>query len=209
LTFTDFVLAHLPPPPGRVLEVGCGEEGGVTPALAAAGYDALGIDPRAPVGPCYRSVSLAELDDPGPFEAVVCGRVLHHVNPLGPALDKLARLAPLLVVDEFSHERIDERAREWYESQHRILTLAGREPKGPPDLGEWRWRHPDLHTLDTVKRELDVRYRARVLEPRPYLYRWLRGPSSEELERGLIEAGAIQPIGWRYVGERLGDPSPT
>jgi 2-polyprenyl-3-methyl-5-hydroxy-6-metoxy-1,4-benzoquinol methylase len=46
--FLEFVLSRLPRAPARVLEVGCGIEGGVTPALAACGYDVLGIDPDAP-----------------------------------------------------------------------------------------------------------------------------------------------------------------
>src|SRR5829696_6275546 len=100
--FTEFALSQLPPAPQRVLEVGCGQEGGVAPALAEAGYDVLAIDPEAPEGALYRRVTLEELDDPGPFDAVVAGRVLHHVHPLGPALDKLARLASLLIVDEFA-----------------------------------------------------------------------------------------------------------
>src|SRR6266540_4211333 len=93
--FTAFALSQLPKPPRRVLEVGCGHEGGVAPGLAVVGYDVLAIDPHAPEGPLYRQVSLEELDDPGPFDAVVAGRVLHHVHPLGPALDKLAARSQL------------------------------------------------------------------------------------------------------------------
>src|SRR6266542_4468328 len=73
--FTEFALSQLPGPPRRVLEVGCGYQGGVAPALAAAGYDVLAIDPDAPEGPLYRAIALEELDDPGPFDAVVAGRV--------------------------------------------------------------------------------------------------------------------------------------
>jgi len=49
--FTEFVLHHLPPAPARVLEIGCGDRGGVVPALVDAGYDALGVDPRAHATP--------------------------------------------------------------------------------------------------------------------------------------------------------------
>src|SRR2546423_1868947 len=136
--FLDFVVERLAPAPARVLEVGCGPEGGVTPALAKAGYDVLGVDPRAPDGPLFRRVALEELDAPGPFAAIVASRVLHHVRPLGPALDKLARLAPLLLLDEFAPELIDEPARDWYAAQYRMLVAAGGDPPGPADLGEWR-----------------------------------------------------------------------
>lgn len=81
MTFSDYVLGRLPPPPLRILEVGCGDQGGVTPALVAAGYDVLASDPRAPEGPHYRGIALEELE-PEPFAAVVAGRVLHHVTPI-------------------------------------------------------------------------------------------------------------------------------
>jgi methyltransferase family protein len=185
-----------------VLEVGCGYEGGVARELAAAGYDVLAIDPNAPEGPLYRRVTLEDLEDPGPFDAVVAGRVLHHVHPLGPALDKLAGLAPLLLLDEFAWNHMDEPTVDWYESQHRLLLAAGREPKGPPNLAEWRAKHQDLHPYETLRAELDARFDERHFEWRPYLYRWLRGPATESLEEGLIQAGAIRPIGVRYAGVR-------
>jgi len=202
--FLDFVLDRLPAPPARVLEVGCGPEGGVTPALADAGYDVLGIDPAAPEGPLFRSVSLEELEEPGPFAAVVASRVFHHVDPLGTALAKVARLAPLLLVDEFAPERIDGSTRAWYEAQHRLLAAAGADPPGPPDLGEWAARHPGLHPSHHVIRELEARFDTQYLEWRPYLYRWLGGPASEALEQGLVGAGAIHALGFRYAGTRRG-----
>jgi hypothetical protein len=200
--FTTFTLSHLPAPPQRVLEVGCGREGGVAPALADAGYDVLAIDPEAPEGRLYRRTTVEELEDPGPFDAVVAGRVLHHVDPLGPALDKLAGLAPLLLVDEFAWNHMDEPTVDWYESQHSVLAAAGREPKGPSHLAEWRAKHQDLHPYETLRAEVDARYEERHFEWRPYFYRWLGGPASEELEAGLIQAGAIRPIGFRYAGVR-------
>ena len=136
MDFAAFVLSQLPSEPQRVLEIGCGPEGGVAPALAGAGHSVLAIDPEAPEGPLYRRVTLEELDHPGPFDAVVCGRVLHHVRPLGSALDKLAALAPLLVVDEFAWNQIDEPTQAWYERRHRELVAGGREPEGPASLDE-------------------------------------------------------------------------
>jgi SAM-dependent methyltransferase len=202
LDFTEFALSQLASAPRRVLEVGCGREGGVAPALAAAGYDVLAIDPDAPEGPLYRRMTLEELDEAAPFDAVVAGRVLHHVDPLEAALDKLARLAPLLILDEFAWNHLDEATTDWYEAQHRLLVSAGREPSGPPDLGEWRGRHEDIHPYETLRSELDVRYDERYFEWRPYLYRWLEGPATESLEAALIDVGAIRPIGFRYAGVR-------
>src|SRR5438874_8777367 len=104
--FATFVLSQLPPPPRRVLEIGCGTEGGVVPVLIDAGYDAIGVDPRAPAGERFRQTDFRAVDEE--FDIVVAGRVLHHVHPLDEALDRVAELAPVLVVDEFAWDRIDD-----------------------------------------------------------------------------------------------------
>jgi hypothetical protein len=198
--FADFVLERLPPPPARVLEVGCGREGGLVELLLSHGYDALGVDPEAPEGDRFLRADLRAAD--GGWDAVVAGRVLHHVDPLDPALDHLARLAPLVLVDEFAFDRIDADALEWYEAQHRILRASGREPPGPATIEEWRRRHPGLHPHETVLGGLRARYDEETLEWLPYLHRWLRGPSSEALEASLVGVGAIPALGYRFAGRR-------
>lgn len=202
--FIEFVLYQLPPPPRRILEVGCGREGGLVPALAEAGYDAVGVDPQAPVGDRFVQARFQEVDL-GAFDAVVAGRVLHHVDPLGDGLDRLAAVAPLLLVDEFAWDLIDEPAREWYENQHRLLAAAGVQPPGPPSLEEWRWRHPGLHPHGPLLAALRERYEETALEWVPYLHRWLGGPASEALETALTGAGAFPAIGWRWAGARRAD----
>jgi methyltransferase family protein len=200
--FATYALSQLPDAPARVLEIGCGEEGGVTPALVEAGYDTVAVDPRAPDGPRYRRLRFQDLADES-YDAVVAERVLHHVHPLDQSLDKLAALAPLLVLDEFAWDRIDEPTQAWYEARHRALRSNDEAPDGPPDLETWRANWTDLHRADALRRALVARYDERVYEPRPYLYRWL-GAESEALEAELVSAGAIQPVGFRWVGVRLG-----
>ena len=204
--FATFVLEHLPPPPRRVLEVGCGREGGLVELLAARGYDTLGVDPDAPAGDRFLRATFQEPGDellPGPWDVVVAGRVLHHVHPLDEGLDALAQLAPLLLVDEFAWDRVDAGAQDWYEGQHRLLRAAGAEPVGPPDLDEWRARHhAELHPHDVLVPALRARYDELVLEWVPYLHRWLGGPSSEGLEQSLVDAGAFPAIGYRWAGAR-------
>ena len=203
--FGTFVLKQLPPPPQRILEVGCGREGGLVELLADAGYDVLGVDPHAPEGERFVQSTFQEASNRlllGEFGAVVAGRVLHHVNPLDAGLDLLASFAPLLVVDEFACDRIDRAAQDWYEGQHRMLRATGAEPNGPSDLDEWRVRHPGLHAHDVVLAALRARYDERTLEWVPYLSRWLGGPSSESLEQTLIDAELIPAIGYRWAGSR-------
>lgn len=198
--FATFVLSQLPPPPRRVLEIGCGDAGGVVSALVDAGYDAIGVDPRAPEGERFRRVDFREAD--GEYDAVVAGRVLHHVRPLGEALDRVAALAPLLVVNEFAWDRIDAAAQDWYEGQRRTLVAAGADPPGPPSIDEWRRKHRDLHPHESLLGGLRERYRERTFEWVPYLYHWLGGPSSESLEEALVAAQALPAIGWRWAGVR-------
>jgi hypothetical protein len=198
--FLAYALARLPEPPARVLEVGCGDAGGLAPALADAGYDVLAIDPVAPEGPLYRRTTLAELDDPGPFRAAVAGRVLHHLDPLGPALDKLAGLAPLLIVDEFDCDRIDDGARDWYAVEYRALAARGEPPHAPSDLDEWRTAHPGLHPYSALRAELDLRYETCDTVWVPYLHRWLRDEAAKAREEQSIEDGELEPIGFRYTG---------
>ena len=202
MDFADFVLNNLPPAPARVLEVGCGTEGGIARTVLAAGYDVLAIDPDAPAGEPYQRVTLEELDEPEPFDAAVAGRVLHHVHPLEPALDKLAGLAPLVLIDEFAWNHMDDATIDWYENRHRALRHAGQDPNAPMQISDWLARHRDLHSYETLRRELDSRYDQRYFERRPYLYRWLRDPATRSLEEAAIAAGEIQPIGWRYAGVR-------
>jgi SAM-dependent methyltransferase len=203
--FGTFVLKQLPPAPQRVLEVGCGHEGGVVELLAGAGYDVLGVDPHAPEGERFLRTTFQEARNRlllEGFDAVVAGRVLHHVNPLDEGLDLLAAIAPLLIVDEFASDRIDRAAQDWYEGQHRMLRAAGAEPNGPAALDEWRERHPGLHPHVVLLAALRARYDELELEWLPYLSRWLGGPSSESLEQTLIDAELIPAIGYRWAGVR-------
>jgi len=198
--FGTFVLNQLGPPPGRVLEVGCGREGGIVALLSEAGYDALGVDPAAPDGPNFRRARFEDVD--GEWDAAVAGRVLHHVHPLGDGIAHLASLAPLLLVDEFACDLIERNGQDWYEGQHRMLVAAGAAPPGPPSLDEWGGRHADLHAHGVLLDALRAHYEERSLEWVPYFHRWLGGPSSEALERALVGAGAFPAIGYRWAGVR-------
>ena len=180
--FTEFVLHHLPRAPARVLEIGCGDRGGVVPALVDAGYDAIGVDPRAPTGARYRQADFREVD--GAFDAIVAGRVIHHLVPLGDAVERMAELAPLLVVDEFAWDLIDPELQTWYEAERELRP----EAVGPPSLDEWRWKHPGLHPHDAVLAALRAHYGERTLEWVPYFHHWLGDVESPDR------------IGYRWAG---------
>jgi SAM-dependent methyltransferase len=182
----EFVLAELPPAPARVLEIGCGQ-GQLARAIAAAGYGVLAVDPEAPDGALFRRTTIEDLDDPGPFGAVVASRSLHHVHDLPAAVDKAADLlgaGGCVVLDEFGWERLDGRSAE------RVGI----------SLEEWYEEHAHLHTSEEILRELDRRFSRRSFSWEPYLYRESRKIVSQDEERKLLAADAINAVGFRYVG---------
>jgi SAM-dependent methyltransferase len=198
----EFVLSQLPPAPARVLEVGCGD-GELARVLATRGYEVVAIDPRAPAGELFRPVSLEQFTDPGPFDAVVANRSLHHIHDLPRALDKVARLLGpegRLIVYEHAWDRLDEPTARWY-LEHRSAAGHGSPSSLEACLADWREYHAGLHSYATLREALDRRFTERGFAWSPYLYGELGGDLEHE-ERALIETGAIQATGFYYVGER-------
>jgi SAM-dependent methyltransferase len=196
-----FVTSQLPPTPVRVLEVGCGE-GDLARALASRGYRVVAIDPQAPDGEIFERVSLEDFADPGPFDAVVASRALHHIPALHEALDKVAdllRAGGELIVHEHAWDRMNQSTARWY--------LRRRGAAGPDTprsaqrfLADWEADHAGLHGYGELRAALDRRFRERWFTWTPYLYGELGGVEAEREERALIEAGEIQATGFCYVG---------
>jgi SAM-dependent methyltransferase len=87
----------LPPPPARILDAGCGE-GALSRRLMDAGYAVTSVDADPAAVAAARTAGvpavhgdLASYDDE-PFDAVVMLLSLHHMHPLGAALDRVTRL---------------------------------------------------------------------------------------------------------------------
>lgn len=198
----SFLRTHLPGAPARVLEVGCGR-GDLARTLAGYGYEVVAIDPDAPPGELFQAVSLEEFATEQTFDAVVARRSLHHIPDLPGAVMKIASvLAPegRLILDEHACDRLDEKTARWYLERLKVsnpdaaVSLAA-------CLADWESDHADLHGYEAMRKELDRHFSERFFEWMPYLYGELVGVDEEE-ECALIEAGAIQAMGFRYVGER-------
>ena len=209
--FEEFVRAHVPAPPARLLEVGCGQ-GELTTALAVAGYDVLGIDPAAPEGDLFRRLMLEDLDDePGRYDGVIAARSLHHIRDLEAAVDKIISLLRpdgVLVVEEFVWDRLDEPTLEWLYEQRRALAANGSHepPSSMEELrAEWKAEHLGLHGDESIRLTLAARFEEQAFVRTPYLFRLLGDAATEVLEQALIDAGAIQALGFRYAGR----PSPA
>ena len=162
MSLASFVLRYLPPPPARVLEIGCGPVGELTYAIAAAGYDIVAVDPMAPEGPLFRRIPFEDFTEPGPFDAVVASLAMHHIGDLRRTA---ARIMDLLVpggrfiLEEWDRERLlDEATARWYFHQRHAAAATGLhtgDASLPPRYEEWRrsWiaDHSDLHGYTAMR----------------------------------------------------------
>ena len=208
-----FVRDQLPPPPARVLELGCGWLGGFVPALRLEGYDAIGIDPEAPVGPEFHQVEFEQYETRESADAVVASTSLHHVADVQDVVDRIGRaLAPggVVVVVEWAHELFDEATAEWC-----FARLGATD-----DDASWLHHHRDrwkesgqdwdsyrrvtlegegLHPATAIVEALDARFERLELTRGPYYFTALDGTSRDE-EQAAIDADEIRPGSIRFVG---------
>jgi SAM-dependent methyltransferase len=189
---TAFVRATVAPPPARVLEIGAGD-GELAGALTAAGYEVVAIDPGSEAGN-VRRLALHELEEE-PFDVAVAVVSLHHIEPLGESLERLASLVRpggLLVIDEVDFERVDECAARWW------LARSG-HPGEPADLVA----HVDhMHSLARLREALRPHFELGEPVRGAYLYRWNIPTDVRAEEEAGIAAGELPAMGARLVGIR-------
>lgn len=226
------VAAALPASPTRVVEIGCGAQGGLVPRLLAEGYDAVGVDPEAPDGPAYHCVEFEQYDVGAPVHAVVACTSLHHVHDLDVALDKVAAaLTPegVVVILEWDWSRFDEATARWCFSRqpapsspstptseedhahgadhswlaHQRAEWTASGQPWPDYLKGWA-AGEGLHPAAVVLNALDRRFDRALQERTPYLFAELDDTSWAD-EQAAIDAGDVKATGVYYVGRARRD----
>jgi SAM-dependent methyltransferase len=179
-----------------VLEIGAGD-GWLARHLRDQGYEVDAIDPGGEVDG-VRPVALVEIDDDGePFDAAVAVVSLHHVEPLGPSLERLAAVivpGGRVIVDEFDVERLDERAAAWWLARRDRGDLTAAEVVA--DLRE------HLHPVAELSRQLARDFIVGEPVRGPYLHRWDLPLGLRSAEERAIAGGELPATGARIVGVR-------
>jgi SAM-dependent methyltransferase len=206
------VRGRLPEPPARLLEIGCGPQGGFVPRLASSGYSAIGVDPEAPEGVDYRQSVFEHADLEGRFDAVVASTSLHHVadpaEVIGRVADVLAAEGTFVVI-EWACEDFDEPTARWCFARlgpdedagwlhRRRDEWAGSGQEWDTFLRGWAERER-IHGASALVELLDGSFDRLHLARGAYFFPDLAG-TSEEDELAAIEAGQIRATRVDYVG---------
>ncbi len=211
-TLWPWVRSHLPAAPARVVEIGCGPLGGFVPMLAAAGYDAVGVDPEAPDELGFHRTEFERYPAGRPVDAIIACTSLHHVADLDDVADRMAAaLVPggALIVVEWAVELFDEPTARWcfdrlsdvddetnWLQRHREAWWDSGRP-WDVYLGQWAREH-GIHTGKAIEHALDARFQPQLVAQDPYFFADLDDTTYAD-EQAAIDTGEIRPTGIRYV----------
>jgi SAM-dependent methyltransferase len=211
-TLWPFVRTWVPPPPAQVLEIGCGTRGGFVPMLRSDGYEAMGIDPKAPDEPHYQRTEFELAELPRRVDAVIACTSLHHLRDPAEVIDRMISTLTsdgAIIVVEWAWEAFDEQTAAWCFSRlgaeesetwlhrHRARWLASGQ-EWPQYLHEWAERE-GLHSGEMLIGLLDDRLTCKLLEHGPYFFPDLVGTTDVQ-EQEAIDAEEIRATRIDWVG---------
>ncbi|MBP9093281.1 class I SAM-dependent methyltransferase [bacterium] len=124
-------------PKSRVLDVGCGG-GAIAAAMTKGGLLVTAIDPSQSAVEKTTSLGVtcfnSELEkfEHEEFDALLCSRSLHHMQPLDKAISAAHRLLKpngLLLVEDFGYERVDQKTAIWLFNLAQLIAAEQRTDK--------------------------------------------------------------------------------
>jgi ubiquinone/menaquinone biosynthesis C-methylase UbiE len=164
------------------------------------------------------------------FDCVIFNRTLHHLSALPQTMAKVKRLLKQggrIICQDYAYDRFDEQTACWLYQMQRLLFLSGRYDANPATLPEepasieamrtaWLTRASEHH-LNQYEEMMSALHEAchgHLFAWVPYLFVYIgngiRHVSVEQerellaflkrIEQYLIEHGAIQAVGFRFVG---------
>jgi SAM-dependent methyltransferase len=190
----DTVIAAQLPEGARVLDVGCGD-GALADRLAGLGFEALGVDPGAPVHPRLIRERVEQARSLGSVDAVIAVMALHHadLSAVTPAVRAHLRAAGRLFVYDFDWTAFDDRAAAW---------LASHDPSNADNsVAGWRREHAGLHPGADMRQALSAAFAPVVEVRRPYLARMLGRADLEAEEHALIDARLLPALGFWLIAQ--------
>jgi SAM-dependent methyltransferase len=222
--------AQLPGKSLRILEVGCGG-GRLAARLQADGHTVVALDTsdEAVQQALQRGVDAHRAEWPDfdgeAFDVILFTRSLHHIHHLDAAVERAAQLlvpGGLIVLEEFDFEASTAAEIAWVYGVLKLLHSGGHlnleadtMPKqlllsgGDPHV----WQHDhDLHSVPAMRGAVEKYFTLQVDAPALYLYRYILPLLPEDgyalaeavldMERRLVEAGALRSIGRWIIGRK-------
>ena len=216
----EFVLSRLPAHARDILEVGCGE-GELAQRLGSEGFKVVALDSS---GDCVEAARARgvdartgewpiEIGEDQRFDAVLFTRSLHHIHQLDAAVAAaVAALRPggRIIVEDFRIEADSARTQAWFGGLVRLLDAGNlfRERSAAETILEkldLREHQRELHASTAMAQAL--RSHGKVEEQdAAYYFRYAEAQVEPKIARllldyelSLIDAGAIDPLGKRFV----------
>jgi SAM-dependent methyltransferase len=214
----------------RVLDVGCGN-GLLARRLAEAGLDVTALDAslkrtERAAGLRYVEADFLGFED-APYDALLFAASLHHLFPLGAALDRslgLLRPGGAFLASDFDVDAPDAATARWYYDVEGLLLQAGLFRPEKVDKAEiqdallrWHQEHlhsPPFHTGAAMRQGLEARFTDVGTATGPYLFRYVAGclkpgPNTTAVaawalatEEAHLAQGFLRAVGLRLWGRK-------